>query len=333
MKLEIKELAEKVESANSTALSAESKARILEQEKIHLGQKYRAQFNRFEELQERCKSAEKEAKRATELADAARAEAVSAQKEKSDLQRVAMERLAQIERTERHADTLERQKADLAIEVERYRAAERDALSKVQVLEDRVKEREIELDSLLQSNNSQRKNTVQVLETLLESERAAHAEANNRAEALSVQLQVTQGKLDELSHELNALRFGDKSTLDSKLRTASHAKRGRTDDYEMGVDSVHDTGMNEKVTRANKRSKSTTSPMKFSSPEDGGSLFRGDEQTNSQQTSTEDYTKFTVPKLRQELTNHNFGEDLLKLRHPSKKDILALYERLVLKKF
>lgn len=333
LKLEIKELAEKVESANSTALSAESKARILEQEKIHLEQKYRAQFNRFEELQERCKSAEKEAKRATELADAARAEAVSAQKEKSDLQRVAMERLAQIERTERHADTLERQKADLAIEVERYRAAERDALSKVQVLEDRVKEREIELDSLLQSNNSQRKNTVQVLETLLESERAAHAEANNRAEALSVQLQVTQGKLDELSHELNALRFGDKSTLDSKLRTASHAKRGRTDDYEMGVDSVHDTGMNEKVTRANKRSKSTTSPMKFSSPEDGGSLFRGDEQTNSQQTSTEDYTKFTVPKLRQELTNHNFGEDLLKLRHPSKKDILALYERLVLKKF
>ncbi|KAL0307792.1 UNVERIFIED_CONTAM: hypothetical protein Scaly_2970700 [Sesamum calycinum] len=307
LKLELKELVEKVESANANALSAESKARILEQEKIHLEQKYRAQFNRFEEVQERCKAAEKEAKRATELADEARAEAASAQKDKSDLQRVAMERLAQIERAERHAETLERQKADLANEMERYRAAERDALFK-------------------------RKNTVQVLETLLESERAAHAEANNRAEALSVQLQVTQGKLDELSQELTALKFGEKSTLDSRLRTASHAKRGRTDDYEMGVDSVHDTGINDKVTRANKRSKSTSSPMKFAAPEDGGSVFRGDEQTNSQQTNVEDYTKFTVQKLKQELTSHNFGAELLQLKNPNKKDIVALYEKCVLKK-
>ncbi|KAL2244419.1 guanylate-binding protein 1 [Sesamum indicum] len=332
LKLELKELVEKVESANANALSAESKARILEQEKIHLEQKYRAQFNRFEEVQERCKAAEKEAKRATELADEARAEAASAQKDKSDLQRVAMERLAQIERAERHAETLERQKGDLTNEMERYRAAERDALFKVEMLEERVREREKEIDSLLQSNNSQRKNTVQVLETLLESERAAHAEANNRAEALSVQLQVTQGKLDELSQELTALKFGEKSTLDSRLRTASHAKRGRTDDYEMGVDSVHDTGINDKVTRANKRSKSTSSPMKFAAPEDGGSVFRGDEQTNSQQTNVEDYTKFTVQKLKQELTSHNFGAELLQLKNPNKKDIIALYEKCVLKK-
>ncbi|KAL0442718.1 UNVERIFIED_CONTAM: Guanylate-binding protein 4 [Sesamum latifolium] len=306
LKLELKELVEKVESANANALSAESKARILEQEKIHLEQKYRAQFNRFEEVQERCKAAEKEAKRATELADEARAEAASAQKDKSDLQRVAMERLAQIERAERHAETLERQKADLANEMERYRAAERDALFKVEMLEERVREREKEIDSLLQSNNSQRKNTVQ--------------------------LQVTQGKLDELSQELTALKFGEKSTLDSRLRTASHAKRGRTDDYEMGVDSVHDTGINDKVTRPNKRSKSTSSPMKFAAPEDGGSVFRGDEQTNSQQTNVEDYTKFTVQKLKQELTSHNFGAELLQLKNPNKKDIIALYEKCVLKK-
>ncbi|PIN06046.1 Actin filament-coating protein tropomyosin [Handroanthus impetiginosus] len=332
LKLEIKELSEKVESANASALSAESKARILEQEKVHLEQKYRAQLNRFEEAQERCKAAEREAKRATELADEARAEAASAQKEKSDFQRVAMERLAQIERAERQAEALERQRADLANEVERYRAAEKDALFKVEMLEERVREREKEIDTLLQSNNSQRKNTVQVLETLLESERAAHAEASNRAEALSVQLQVTQGKLDELSQELTALRFNERTTLDSRLRTA-HAKRGRTDDYEMGVDSVHDTGVNDKVTtRGNKRSKSTTSPMKFTSPEDGGSVFKGDEPTNSQQTNAEDYTKFTVQKLRQELTSHNFGAELLQLKNPNKKDILALYEKLVLKK-
>ncbi|KAG8385504.1 hypothetical protein BUALT_Bualt03G0052200 [Buddleja alternifolia] len=332
LKHEIKELLEKVESANSTARSAESKFRILEQEKMHLEQKYRAEFDRFDEIQERCKAAEKEAKRATELADEARAEAASAQKDKSDFQHLAMERLALIERVERHAETLERQKSDIANDLEKYRAAERDALFKVEMLEERVREREKEIDTLLQSNNSQRKNTVQVLETLLESERAAHAEANNRAEALSVQLQVTQGKLDQLSQELTALKFSDKTTFDSKLRTASHAKRGRTDDYEMGVDSVHDTGMNEKVTRGNKRSKSTTSPMKVTSPEDGGSVFRGDEQTNSQQTSFEDYTKFTIQKLKQELTNHNFGAELLQLKNPNKKDILALYEKCVLNK-
>ncbi|KAL7129968.1 hypothetical protein ABFS83_13G102400 [Erythranthe nasuta] len=334
LKLEIKELGEKVEKAHSTALSAESKARILEQEKIHLEQKYQSQFNRFEEIQERYKAAEKEAKRATELADAARSEAVSAQKEKNEFQRVAMERLAQIERAVRQSETLEREKADLANEVERYKIVERDALSKVEILEAQVKEREKEIDSFFQSNNSQRKDTVQVLEKLLDSERAAHAEASTRAESLSVQLLVTQKKLDDLSQELNALRYGDKTNLDSKLRSASTAKRGRTDDYEMGIDSVHDTGINsDRVPRGNKRSKSTTSPMKISSPEDGGSIFRGDEQTtNSQQTNTEDYARFTVQKLKQELTNHNFGAELLQLRNPNKKDILALYERCILKK-
>ncbi|KAL1560280.1 guanylate-binding protein 4-like [Salvia divinorum] len=332
LKLEIRELGEKVEGANVAALSAQSKARSLEQEKIHLEQKYQDQFDRFEEIQERCKAAEKEAKRTMELADEARAEAASAQKDKSDFQRVAMERLAQIERAEWHAETLERQRADLVNEVEQYRASERDALFKVEMLENRITEKEKEIDSLLQSNNSQRKTTVQVLETLLASERAAHTEANNRADALSVQLQATQGKLDEVSHELTALRFGEKSTMDGRLRTASYAKRGRTDDYEMGADSVQDTVMNDKVTRGNKRTKSTNSPMKFGSPEDGGSVFRGDEPTNSEQTNQEDYTRFTVQKLRHELTSHNFGAELLQLRNPNKKDILALYERCVLKK-
>ncbi|GFQ01495.1 guanylate-binding protein 7 [Phtheirospermum japonicum] len=337
LKLEIEKLVEKVEHANSTALSAERKASHLEQEKMHLEQTYQSQSNRFAEIQERCKAAENEAKRATELADAARSEAVSAQKEKNDFQRVAIERLAQIERSERHVESLERERADLAIEVEAHREAEREALLKVEMMEDRLRKREKEIDEALQSGSSFRKEYVEGLESLLNSERAAHAEANNRADALSLQLQNTQGKLDQLSQELTALRFSsEKTTLDggSKLRTASHAtKRGRTDDYEMGADSVQDTGVNnEKVARGNKRSKSTTSPLKFNSPEDGGSVFRGDEQTNSQQTSTEDYMRFTVQKLKQELTNHNFGAELLQLKNPNKKDILALYEKCVLKK-
>ncbi|KAL6991119.1 hypothetical protein U1Q18_009238 [Sarracenia purpurea var. burkii] len=330
-KLEIKELAEKLETTNAMAQSFERKAQMLEQEKVHLEQKYQSELNRFEEVQERCRTAEREAIRATELADKARAEAVTAQKEKSEIQRISMERLAQIERAERHIESLERKKTDLANEAERYHAAEIDAVSKVAMLEARVEEREKEIESLLQSNNEQRTNTVQVLESLLETERAARAEATNRAEALSVQLQVTQGKLDSLQQKLTQVRLNE-SALDGKLKTASHGKRVRVDDHEMGIESVHDLDVNEKVTRGNKRSKSTTSPLKNTQPEDGGSVFKDSEENFSQQTDSEDYTKFTVQRLRQELTKHNFGAELLQLKNPNKKDILSLYERLVLQK-
>ncbi|XP_059670531.1 uncharacterized protein LOC132316048 [Cornus florida] len=331
LKLDIKELGKKLETVNATAQSFEREAKILEQEKVHLEQKYHSEFNRFEEVQERCKFAEKEAKRATELADKARAEAVTAQKEKSEIQRLSMERLAQIERAVRDIENLERQKTNLANEVDSIRVSEMDAHSKVAMLEARVEEREKEIESLLKSNNEQRANTVQVLESLLESERAAHAEANNRAEALSHQLQATQGKLDLLQQQLTSVRLNE-TALDSKLKTASHGKRVRADDFEMGIESIHDMGNNDRVNRGNKRSKSTTSPLKFSQPEDGGSVFKGEEESHSEQTNSEDYRKFTVQKLKQELTKHNFGAELLDLKNPNKKDILTLYEKCVLQK-
>ncbi|MCE0481938.1 hypothetical protein HAX54_040151 [Datura stramonium] len=331
LKAEIKELGERLENINATAQSFEREARILEQEKVHLEQKYRSEFNRFEDIQDRYKSAEREAKRATELADKARAEAATALKEKNEIQRLAMERLAQIEKADRAIEKLEREREDLADEVERYHRAEKDARSKVAMLEARVEEREKEIEMLLKSNNEQRASTVQVLESLLETERAARAEANNRAEALSVQLQATQGKLDLLQQQLTAVRLNE-TALDSKLRTASHGKRARIDEYEAGIESVHDMDTNDRPTRGNKRSKSTTSPLKYTSPEDGGSVFRGDDDVHSQQTNGEDYTKFTVQKLKQELTKHKFGAELLQLKNANKKDILALYEKCVLQK-
>lgn len=331
LKLEIKELGEKLEAVNAKAQSFEREARMLEQEKIHLEQKYRSEFDRFEEVQERCKIAEKEAKRATELADKARAEAVSAQKEKNEIHRLAMERLAQIERAERHIENLERQKTDLADEVQSLQVSEVEALSKVTLLEGMVEEREKEIESLMKSNNEQRASTVQVLEGLLESERAARAEANNRAEALSVQLQSTQGKLDLLQQQLTSVRLNE-TALDGKLKSASHGKRSRVDDFDLGIESVQDMDVNERITRGNKRSRSTTSPLKFTQSEDGGSIFKANEDNNSQQTNPEDYTKFTVQKLKQELTKHNYGAELLQLRNPNKRDILALYEKHVLQK-
>ena len=331
LKLQIKELNEKLDGVNDKAKSFEREARILEQEKIHLEQKYASEFKRFEEVQERYRIAEREAMRATEVADKARAEAGTAQKEKSEMQRCAMERLAQIERAERQIENLERHKNDLADEVQRIRISEMDALSKVALLEARVEEREKEIDSLLTSNNEQRSSTVQVLQGLLDSERAAHAEANNRAEALSLQLQSAQAKMDILQQELTKVRLNE-TALDSKLKTASHGKRPRVDDFEMGFDSVQDMDTSDKILRGNKRSRSTNSPLKSVHPEDGGSVFKGDEDNSSQQTNQEDYTKFTVQKLKQELTKHNFGAELLQLRNPNKKDILALYEKCVLQK-
>ncbi|XP_011027765.1 PREDICTED: guanylate-binding protein 3-like [Populus euphratica] len=329
LKLEIKELVEKLETANTKAQSYDKEARILEQEKIHLEQRYQSEFERFAEVQERCNHAEKECKRATELADKARTDAVSAQKEKNEFQKLAMERLAQIERAQRHIESLDRQKNNLAGELERVRASELDAVSKVSLLEARVEEREKEIESLLKSNNEERASTVKALQDLLEDERKAHSVANKRAEDFSLQLEVARAKLDALQQEFTSVRLNE-SALDNKLKAASHGKRFRTDNVEMGGGSVQDAVTND---RRNKRSRSTTSPVMFTQPEDGDSVFKGDDDDNqSQQTDQEDYKKFTAQKLRQELTKHNFGAELLQLRNNNKKDVLALYEKCVLRK-
>ncbi|XWS18445.1 hypothetical protein CRYUN_Cryun32bG0044300 [Craigia yunnanensis] len=331
LKVEIRELVDKLENANTKALSFGREAKILEQEKIHLEQKYSSEFRRFAEVEERCRVAEKEAKKATELADKARAESVAAQKEKSEIQRIAMERLAQIEKAERQIENLERQKIDLEDELHRIRVSEMNGVSKVALLEARVEEREKEIEALLKKNNEQRASTVKALEDLLDSERAAHADANDRAEALSLQLQAAQAKLDLLQQELTSVRLNE-TALDSKLKTASHGKRLRADDCEMGVGSVQDMDMSDRILRAKKKSRSTTSPLRYSQSEDGGSVFRSDDDNQNKQNNQEDYTKFTMQKLKQELTKHNFGAELLALRNPNKKEILALYEKRVLQK-
>ncbi|XP_058107096.1 uncharacterized protein LOC131250797 isoform X1 [Magnolia sinica] len=330
LKLEIKDLSERLDSAKATAQSYEREARIMEQEKTHLEQKYQSEFKRFKEADERCRAAENEAKRAVDLADKAREEAALAQSEKSEVQRLAMERLTQIERAHRQVESLERRKADLIDEVERLRRSEMDAVSKVEFLEKQVEEREREIESLLESTKEQRENTVQVLEGLLKTERAARAEANSRAEALSLQLQSTQARLDSLQQELTSVRLNE-TALDSKLKTASHGKRTRVDDY-VGIESVQDMEIDEENVRGRKKSKSTTSPLRTHT-EDGGSIFKADGDDNhSLQTESEGHTKFTVLKLKQELTRLGFGAELLQLKNPNKKEIVALYEKHVLQK-
>ncbi|XP_066367083.1 uncharacterized protein [Miscanthus floridulus] len=319
LKEEIRSLTDNLESIRSEALSREKEVRILEQEKNHLEEKYLSQCKKFDETDIRCKEAEREARRATELADVARAEASASQKDKGEAERLAMERLALIERMERQVEALERDKAKMVEEIERLHQSEKDAVSKVALLERSVDEREKEIDEMLKRNNQQRSSTVQVLEGLLASEREACAEANKRAEDLSLMLQATQGKLDMLQQE---------TTLDSKLKTSARRLRDEA------TESVHDMDIDEDSVRRRKRSKSTSSPFKSNHTEDGGSVFIGEDTHNGSQqgTETEDYTKFTVIKLKQELTKHGFGAQLLQLKNPNKKDIVALYEKHVVGK-
>lgn len=330
LRSDINELHEKLDSANAAAQSYEREAKILEQEKIHLEQKYQSEFMRFDEVQERCRVAEKDAKRATEVADKARSDAAAAQKEKNDIRQTAMERLARIERAERQIDHLEREKADLASELETLRTSELDANAKVRILEAQVEERQKEIESLMKSNNEQRASTVQVLESLLENERVARGEANRRAEALSHQLQATQAKLDMVQQELTSVRMHE-SALDAKLKSASHGKRSRVEEHD-AADFVED--MDADKARESKRRKSTLSPVqKAALVGDGDSTFSGYDDESSQQLDTDDYRKFTIQRLKQELTEHNFGDEVFKLKTGAKKkDFIALYERCILNK-
>ncbi|XP_020268861.1 plectin-like [Asparagus officinalis] len=326
LKDDIKNLMVKLESVITTAQSHEKEARILEQEKHHLQEKYSTEHKKLDEISERYKAAENDARKATELADIARAEAAAAQKERSEIQRLAIERLAIIEKTERQVDYLKQENTKLVTEVSALRQSETDAYSKIAILESRVDEREREIEEMLNRSNEQRSSTVQVLEKLLATERAAAAEANSRAEALSLQLQATQGKLDALHHELTSVRLNE-TALDSKLRTVSHhGKRSRAAGSCIGAESVEDMDIDGVKVKGKKRSKSTTSPSKYSQVEE---VSNGNEE-NQGTESCEDYAKFTVQKLKQKLTEQGFGAELLQLKTPSKKEIIGLYEKHVL---
>ncbi|KAK3156705.1 hypothetical protein QOZ80_2AG0110730 [Eleusine coracana subsp. coracana] len=330
LKDEIKELTGKLEFVRDRAVSYEKQARMLEQEKNHLQEKFLSECKKYDEAEERCKSAERDAKKATELADAARTEAIACQKEKDEAHRLSLEKVAVIERIQRQVDRLEQEKVNLSGQVQSMRSSESDAWSKVTLLESRVAEREKEMDDLLSRSNEQRSSTVHVLESLLATERAARAEANRRAEALSLQLQSTQSKLDILHQELTSIRLVE-TALDGKLRAATRGKRLR--ENEAGMESVQDMDIDQPE-RSRKRTKSNISPLKHVQTEDGGSVDMGEDSvtvsTDIKDGTPGGYKKFTIAKLKEELTKHGFGAQLLELKNPAKKDVLALYKKLVL---
>ena len=57
--------------------------------------------------------------------------------------------------------------------------------------------------------------------------------------------------------------------MDGKLNTASHGKRSRVNDFDLAIEFVEDMDVNKRITRENKMSRITTSPLKFTQSEDG----------------------------------------------------------------
>ncbi|RZB63610.1 hypothetical protein D0Y65_040272 [Glycine soja] len=190
------------------------------------------------------------------------------------MQRLAMERLAHIERAERKIENLEREKDNLEDELQRVRDSEKDVLDRVSTPEKKVEQREKDIDSLLKMEhtgeiahrfliNFWKQNVKHVLRQIA---------GLTLSLSLSLQLQSAQAKIDSLHQELTKFRLNE-TILDSELKTASRGKRLRVDD-DIGVES----------------------------------------------------------KLKQELTKHNYGDQLLELKNPNKKAIIALYEKCVLQK-
>jgi len=72
-------------------------------------------------------------------------------------------------------------------------------------------------------------------------------------------------------------------------------------------------------------------------PFDNGSyLYEGEEggsaATSSEVVETTNYKKLTIAKLKQKMTEAGFGAEVLSARNPSKKELVEMYERLMLNK-
>lgn len=331
LRSELRHLQAVADDAKTSSFSAQRELELIKQQKGHDDEKINMELRRREEAEEKCRIAEREAKLASETAESAREAAVLAERAKLEADRLAAERLASIERMRRHVEEIARDKEAMSNELDKLRVSEHEAVLKAAASERRLEDREKEMEELLQSAQEQRTNTVQVLESLLATERQARTEANARAEALSLQLQNTQGKLDALQQELTTVRHHE-TALDTKLKAlvnehpggvgSSRTKRPRVD-----MESFHDMDLDKENGQRSSHTSNAENGLPL--PEDNTT---GHEELSVVLTDSQDHLKFTIAKLKQELTAAGYAEDLLQLRNPSKKDILNLYEKLVLKR-
>ncbi len=235
--------------------------------------------------------------------------------------------------------------------MEQAKVGQEEALAQARALELRFEEREREMENLLIKSHEQRAKTVEGFENLLMSERAAKVDASNRAEALSIQLQTMQADLDALQTQLMSVR-NHETALDTKLKSyadnntvptispsgntaARSNKRGLSDDLVVtssAAAAAH--GSMEIDMTSTKRAKNGQSEVhgiqeEEEEEEEGEGHNSNEIVIRDAPFAAADYRKLTIAKLKQKLTEAGFGDEVVHLRTPTKKDLIALYEKVM----
>eukprot|EP00258_Populus_trichocarpa_P028684 XP_024444703.1 guanylate-binding protein 3 isoform X2 [Populus trichocarpa] len=314
LKLQLKNLTDKYESVKTVAHALEMQAQILVQDRTQMEQKYLTESKRFEEANERCKVTAEEVKVANKFVETAQSDVLAAQNSKWDASQIAIERLAQMETAQKQIEDLERQKVDLTSEVDRLRISEVNAISRVALLEAMVKERDQELEAL-KMKCEQRLSSV-LGENIMANGPSLHAELQQR-KLVSPQVELSPDHSNE-------------TALGSEMKTIAWGKRSRLKVLSAGQDSVQDMDIDEEIARESKKPKMAL--QKCTTTEVENSDVKANEDSEDRKAGSRSYVRLTVLKMQQELTELGFGGDLLELKSSKKKDVYALYKRLVLKK-
>lgn len=314
LKLQLKNLSDKYESVKTVAHALEMQAQILVQDRTQMEQKYLTESKRFEEANERCKVTAEEVKVANKFVETAQSDVLAAQNSKWDASQIAIERLAQMETAQKQIEDLERQKVDLTSEVDRLRISEVNAISRVALLEAMVKERDQELEAL--KMKCEQRLSSMLGENIMANGPSLHAELQQR-KLVSPQVELSPDHSNE-------------TALGSEMKTIAWGKRSRLKVLSAGQDSVQDMDIDEEIARESKKPKMAL--QKCTTTEVENSDVKANEDSEDRKAGSRSYVRLTVLKMQQELTELGFGGDLLELKSSKKKDVYALYKRLVLKK-
>ena len=304
LKLQLKNLADKYESVKTAAHALEMQAQILVQDGTQMEQKYLTESRRFEEANERCKVTAEEVKVANKFVETAQSDVLAARNSKWDASQLAIERLVQMETAQKQIEDLERQKVDLTCEVDRLRISEVNAISRVALLEAMVKERDQEVEALKMKCEQRLSSMVGSL----------HADLQQR-KLVSPQVELSPDHSNE-------------TALDSEMKTNAWGKRSRLEVLGAGQDSVQDMDIDEEIVRESKKPKMAM--KKCTTTEFENSDGKPNEDSEDRKAGSGSYVRLTVLKMQQELTELGLGADLLELKSSKKKDVYALYKRLVL---
>lgn len=314
LKLQLKNLTDKYESVKTVAHALEMQAQILVQDRTQMEQKYLTESKRFEEANERCKVTAEEVKVANKFVETAQSDVLAAQNSKWDASQIAIERLAQMETAQKQIEDLERQKVDLTSEVDRLRISEVNAISRVALLEAMVKERDQELEAL--KMKCEQRLSSMLGENIMANGPSLHAELQQR-KLVSPQVELSPDHSNE-------------TALGSEMKTIAWGKRSRLKVLSAGQDSVQDMDIDEEIARESKKPKMALQKCTTTGVEN--SDVKANEDSEDRKAGSRSYVRLTVLKMQQELTELGFGGDLLELKSSKKKDVYALYKRLVLKK-